>query len=121
MDNSEQYRKLIEKLIYLIITRPDIAYIVMLLSQFIHKPKQIHWTGIQQPLAYIKSTLEKGLLYQANGYLRIEAFLDVSCIEDKMDRKSTSGYLTYVRGNLVTWKSKKQNIVTCYSCELEYK
>ncbi|KAL6195313.1 hypothetical protein ACLB2K_030933 [Fragaria x ananassa] len=37
------------------------------------------------------------------------------------DRRSTSGYFTFVGGNLVTWRSKKQNVVTCSSAEAEYK
>ena len=41
--------------------------------------------------------------------------------EDKQDRQSTSGYCSYVKGNLVTWYSKKQNIVFGSSTESEYR
>jgi len=38
-----------------------------------------------------------------------------------MDRKSTSGYFTFVGGNLVTWRSKKQNVVVLSSVEAEFR
>ncbi|RVW69981.1 Retrovirus-related Pol polyprotein from transposon RE2 [Vitis vinifera] len=42
-------------------------------------------------------------------------------IEEVDDRRSTSDYFTFVGGNLVTWKSKKQNIVTRSSAEAEFR
>ena len=48
-------------------------------------------------------------------------FTDADWAGDEEDRKSTSGYCTYVWGNLVTWKSKKQNVVARSSAEAEYR
>ena len=42
--------------------------------------------------------------------------------QEKMeDRKSTSGYFTFIGGNLVTWRSKKQKVVALPSTEAEFK
>ena len=37
------------------------------------------------------------------------------------DRRSTSGYFTFICGNLVTWKNKKQNVVARSSVEAEFR
>ena len=53
--------------------------------------------------------------------MRIEGFIDVDWAGDVTDRRSTSGYFTFVGGNLVTWRSKKQKMVSQSSAEAEYK
>lgn len=83
-------------------TCPDIAYAVGLLSQFIHEPRQIHWQGALRVLAYVKSNPGCGLIFRKNGHLRVKAYSDSRYADNEKDRKSTSGYCTYVGVNLVT-------------------
>ena len=42
-------------------------------------------------------------------------------VGSKEDRRSTSSYCVFVGGNLVSWKSKKQGVVSCSSAESEYR
>ena len=72
-------------------------------------------------LAYIKGVPRKGLLFKKHGHLNIETLSDSSYAGGKADRKSISGYCTYVGGNLVIWRSKKQNVVFHSSAEAEYR
>ena len=102
-------------------TRPDISYAVSLLSQFMHEPRKVHWTGVFHVLSYVKGVPGKGLVYRKNGHTRIMTYSDSGYAEDREDRKSTSGFCTYVRGKLVTWRSKKQNVVSRSSAEAEYR
>ena len=105
--DRERYQRLVGRLIYLLHTRPDIAFSVSMVSQFMHSPNSKHFEAVYRILRYLKGTPGKGLLYKAQGHLKIEAYTDADwagCIED---RRSTSGYCTFVGGNLVTW-SKKQ-------------
>ena len=74
------------KLIYLTITRPDITYVVGLVSQFMHKPMEVHWKAALRILTYIKGSPEKALLYKKNEHLRIEAFSYSSYVGDRRDR-----------------------------------
>jgi len=46
---------------------------------------------------------------------------DADWAGDQDDRRSTSGYVTYVWGNLVTWRSKKQSVVARSSAEAEFR
>ena len=78
------------KIIYLIVTRPDITYDASLMSQFMHKVREVHWKEALRTLTYIKGSLEKELLYKRNRHLWIETFSDSNYVEDRRDRKSTS-------------------------------
>jgi hypothetical protein len=68
-------------------------------------------------LTYLKSSPGRGILFSKNDHLNIIGYTDADWARDLTDRKSTSGYFTFVGGNLVTWKSKKQNIVALSSAE----
>ena len=72
-------------------------------------------------LRYLKSTSSRGLLFSKNDNLDLLAYTDADWAGDRDDRKSTSGYFTLVRGNLVTWKSKKQKVVALSSAEAEFR
>ena len=102
LEDPGQYRRLIGKLIYLIVTRPDFSYAVSLLSQFMHEPRRAHWLGALRVLSYVKGALGKGLVYRNHGHTRIEAYSDSGYAGDRGDRKFTSGFCTYVGSNLVT-------------------
>ena len=120
-EDANHYRRLLGKLIYLTITRPDIVYAVSVLSQFMQEPRRVHWEGALRVLAYIKRAPGRGLIYRRHGHLRIEAYSDAGYVSDKGDRKSTTSYCTYIGGNLVTWRSRKQKVISCSSAESEYR
>ncbi|XP_048433393.1 secreted RxLR effector protein 161-like [Pyrus x bretschneideri] len=116
-----RYQKLVGRLIYLSHTHPNIAYAVSVVSQFVHSPSVDQMAAVMRILAYLKFDPGKGILYECHGYMRIEGFTDADWAGDVTDRRSTSGYFTFVGGNLVTWRSKKQNVVSRSSAEDEYR
>jgi hypothetical protein len=69
----------------------------------------------------LKSSPGKGLLFSPHDHLKIEAYTDVDWIGLITDRRSTSGYCTFVGGNLVTWRSKKQSVVARSSAKAEFR
>ena len=73
-EDAGRYRRLIGKLIYLTVTRPNISYAIGLLSQFIHKPREVHWQCALHVLAYIKNTPGRGLIYEKHSHLDVEAY-----------------------------------------------
>ncbi|XP_059658496.1 uncharacterized mitochondrial protein AtMg00810-like [Cornus florida] len=71
-------------------------------------------------LQYLKGTPGKCILFKRNGGLVLEAYTDADYAGSIVDRRSTSGYCTFLGGNLVTWSSKKQNVVAMSSAEAKF-
>ena len=116
-----RYQQLVGRLIYLSHTRPDISYAVSVVSQFMHAPSEEHMEAVYRILRYLKSAPGKGLLFSKNGISNIEGYTDSDWADDQTTRRSTSGYFTFVEGNIVTWKSKKQKVVARSSAEAEFR
>ena len=116
-----RYQRLVGKLIYLSHTRPDITYAVCVVSQFMHDPRKPHMDAVERILRYLKSAPGKSLLFTKHNHLKIEGYTDADWAGSADNRRSTSGYFTFVGGNLVTWRSKKQPVVARSSAEAEYR
>ncbi|XP_013679193.1 uncharacterized mitochondrial protein AtMg00810-like [Brassica napus] len=97
------FRRMVGKLIYLTITRPNICFVVNQVSQHMQAPKVHHWNMVERIIRYLR---------------------EAPCQDwagDRVDMRSTTCYYTFIGGNLVTWKSKKQKVISCSSAEAEYK
>ena len=116
-----RYQRLVGRFIYLSHTRPDIAFVVSVVSQFMHTPYNEHMEAMYRILKYLKGAVGKGLHFAKNEARTIEAYTDTDWAGLVNDRRSTSGYCTFVWGNLETWRSKKQNVVARSNKEAEFK
>lgn len=108
-------------LIYLSLTRPDITYVVSVINQFMHAPTQDHLKAEYQILRYLKGCPRKVLFYKKHDHHHVEVYTDVDWAGSLIDRRSTSDYCSFVGGNLVTWRSKKQYVVARSSAEAEFR
>lgn len=100
--DKERYQRLVGKLIYLSHTRPDIAYAVSVVSQFMHCPSEDHIDAVIRILQYLKSSPGKGLMFSKNNHLSVEGYTNADWAGNILDRKSASGYFMFVGRNLVT-------------------
>ncbi|XP_021801770.1 uncharacterized protein LOC110745920, partial [Prunus avium] len=100
--DKERYQRLVEKLNYLAHTRPDIAYAVSVVSQFMHSPSEDHMGVVMCVLWYLKVTPGKGLMFSKYGHTDVEGYTDTDWAGSVTNRCFTSGYFTFVGGNLVT-------------------
>jgi hypothetical protein len=115
-----RYQRLVGKLIYLAHTRPDISFAVGVVSQFMHDPCVYHLEAVMRILRYLKGTVGEGLWFRKSTSRTIEVYTDSDWAGSK-ERRSTSGYCSYVWGNLVTWRSKKQGVVARSTAEAEFR
>ncbi|XP_024030348.1 uncharacterized protein LOC112094217 [Morus notabilis] len=116
-----RYQRLVGKLIYLSHTRPDIAYSVGIVSQHMNNPSEDHLEAVNRILRYLKTTLGHGLFFKKSENRDVVLYTDASWAGELTNRRSTTGYCSYVWGNLVTWRSKKQAVVSRSSAESEYR
>ncbi|GJT55999.1 hypothetical protein Tco_0991053 [Tanacetum coccineum] len=121
LDNITEYQRLIEKLIYLTHTRPDISYSVHCLSQFMHKPLRSHIKIALKVLRYLKSKHGKGVYIVRQPKASLEAFVDDDWAKCLATRKSVTGFCVKLNGSLISWKSKKQHTLAKSSAKAEYK
>jgi hypothetical protein len=115
------YRSTVGALQYLSLTRPDIAFAVSKVSQFMHDPRDIHWSAVKRILRYLKFTIDHGLLIRKCSSTQLFAYSDADWAGCPDDRKSTSGYCVFLGSNILSWSSKKQPTVSRSSTEAEYK
>ena len=92
-----------------------------IVSQFMHCPSEEHMEAVIRILRYLKSSPGKGLMFSKNDHVRVDGYTDADWAGNISDRKSTSGYFTFVGGNLVTWRSKKQKVVALSSAEAKFR
>jgi hypothetical protein len=112
-------------------TRPDLAFPVGVLARFMANPGRVHWANLKRVLRYLRGTADSKLTFAAHVHPRttdasetevslLEAYSDADWASDVDQRRSTTGYMVMVNGNLVAWSSKKQPTVALSTAEAEY-
>lgn len=99
LSDPGKHRRLVAKLIYLTVTRPDMSYVVSVVSQFIQKPQTFHWNVVIRILKYLKNTTNRGLFYKkGRNSLEVQCLVDYDWAGNTFDRRSTSGFFIAIRG-----------------------
>ena len=99
-------------------TRPDIAYAVGALSRFNANPGRAHWNAVKHVFKYLAGTQDMCLCYGPSlDGTRLSIYSDADYGVDTA--RSTTGYSTFLGGNLVNWRSKRQDVVAKSTTEAE--
>jgi hypothetical protein len=113
------YRSLIGSLMYLSIgSRPDIAFSVSKLSQFLDCYRKVHWDAAIRVVRYLKGT--RGFQLHLGGGSSLVGHSDSSWADDCDTRRSQMGYCFSLGAGVISWSSRRQPIVTQSSTEAEY-
>ena len=115
------YRRLIGRLLYLTITRPDILFAVNILSQFLQTPRKAHLDVALRILRYLKAYPGNGIPLSAASSLNLNAYMESDWAGCHITHRSTSGYCILLGQSPISWKTKKQQIVSRLYAEAEYK
>lgn len=121
LPKPEDYQKLIGKLIYLTLTRPDISFSVHTLSKFMHRPTTAHMQAGKRILRYLAGSVNQGILLANESCARLSAYCDSDWGGCPNTRRSTSGYCILLGSSPISWKSKRQSVVARSTAEAEYR
>ncbi|GJY50198.1 putative RNA-directed DNA polymerase [Tanacetum coccineum] len=135
--NPVKYRQVVASLQYVNLSRPDIAFDVNKVCQYMLAPTENHWSAVKRILRYLHGTVEHGMLirrssgstlqaftgvlWKGNPDTFLEAFSDADWVGDSDDRRSTRVFSIYLGSNLISWIARKQCTVSRSSTEVEYK
>ena len=116
------YREAVGCLMYLAVaTRPDIAFAVSHVSQYLEKPEERHWSMVKRILKYVKGSTPLGIQYEvAQDIGELEGYSDADYASDSTTRRSVSGILFKYSGGAISWASRKQQSVSLSTTEAEY-
>jgi hypothetical protein len=121
LSDPSSYRSTVGSLQYLSLTRPDIAFAVNKICQFMTNPTDLHWSAVKRILRYLKHTSHHSLFLHKDSNFTIQTFSDADWASSPDDRRSTSGYCLFLGRNLISWSSRKQRTVSRSSTKSEYR
>ncbi|XP_050920389.1 secreted RxLR effector protein 161-like [Lathyrus oleraceus] len=120
--DATMFKQLVGSLRYLCNTILDICYAVGMVSRFMSKSKWFHYQVVVGILRYIKGTMKYGVFFPSGVETDSEllSYSNSDWCGDRVDRRSTFGYLFKILGSSISWSSKKQPVVALSTCEVEY-
>jgi ATP-dependent RNA circularization protein (DNA/RNA ligase family) len=78
------------------------TYVLSVISQFMHSPSKEHMKVVTHILRYLKSSPRKGILFKKGDNLKIKGYTDADKAGSIEYQRSTYGYFTFMKRNLVT-------------------
>jgi len=79
LEDATLYRQLVGSLVYLTVTRPDIAYDVHKISQFMAAPRSSHFSAVLRIIFYVKGTPFHGSRFSSNLSFVLSGYSDADC------------------------------------------
>ena len=119
--DPKKYRRLVGRLVYLMITRPELCYTIHLLSQFMQQPREAHWNAALRVVRFLKGCPGQGILLRADNNLQLSVYVDADWSSCPDSRRSLSAYVVFLGDSPIDWKTKKQDTVSMSSAEAEYR
>lgn len=115
------YRSTIGALQYLLLTRPDFSFSVNKACLFLHSPADEHWKAVKRILHYLYGTIDLKLKLSVASVSSFDAYSNADWSGCPKDWRSTSGWMFFLRNNLISWSTRKHKIVAASSTEAGYR
>ncbi|VFQ67784.1 unnamed protein product [Cuscuta campestris] len=115
------YASAIGSIMYaMVCTRPNVSFALSVTSRYQSNPGESHWTAMKNILKYFRRTKDAFLVYGRKEELSIVGYTDARFQTDRDHFKSQAGYVFFLNGGAVTWKSYKQDTTADSTTEGEY-
>lgn len=108
---QKMYKGIIGSLLYLITSRPIVLFSVCLCARFMSDHREAYLTIVKRIFRYVKGTTNLGLVYKKSLDYKLVGLCDTDYVEDRIERKSTSGNCQLIGENLISWTSKTHAII----------
>ena len=92
----------------MVATRPDLAYVVGVVSRYMSNPGRKHWEAVKHILRYLRGTKDARLTFGSNNSTKVEGYTDSDYAGNTDNRKSTSGYVFTYGGGAILWRLKSR-------------
>ncbi|KAL9299641.1 putative RNA-directed DNA polymerase [Arabidopsis thaliana] len=109
LTDPQRYRRLVGRLIYLAVTRLDLAFLVHILARFMQEPREDHWAAALRVVRYLKADPGQGVFLRRSSDFQITGWCDSDWAGDPMSRRSVTGYFVQFGDSPISWKTKKQD------------
>ena len=118
--NPSEYRNMTGSLGYpAVMSRPDIACTTSVLQRYQSAPRRSHQQGAKHVMRYLKETKNLGIRY-SGGPVQLSAAVDTSWADDVDAAESQFGWVVFLCGGIVSWKSGLMRCTATSSTEAEY-
>jgi hypothetical protein len=118
--DQRTYRSMINSLLYITSSRPDIMQVVGMVGRYQSTPKQSHLVAVTRIFKYFKGIMTYSLWYPRNQNFQLTTYSDADWANCVDERKNTSGRAFFLDDSLVSWLSKKQGYISLSTIEAEY-
>jgi len=121
LDDAERYRRLVGRLIYLYFTCPELSYCVHVLSQFMQHPREEHWHAALRVVRYLKGNPRQGIFLSNANDVHLHGWCDSDWAGCRLTQWSLTGWFIQLGDSPISWRTKKQYVVSRSSAEAEYR
>ncbi|GKA02332.1 retrovirus-related pol polyprotein from transposon TNT 1-94 [Tanacetum coccineum] len=118
--DPSQYRGMIDTLLYLTASRPNLQFAICMCARYQARPTKKHLHAVKRIFRYLKGTVNRGLWYPKDSSIALTAFADADHAGCQDTRRSTSGSMQFLGDRLFSWSLKRQKSAAISSTESKY-
>jgi len=107
VEDTTMYKCIVGNLIYMTITRPNLSYVIGMVSHFMQTPRKPPLDAVRHILRYINHMLQCGIFYDTKSQLQVHGYKYANWVGNVSDRKSTNGFMFSFGMGVISWNIKK--------------
>ncbi|XP_070050013.1 uncharacterized mitochondrial protein AtMg00810-like [Nicotiana tomentosiformis] len=102
LKDASEFQRLVGRLLYLTMSRPDISFDVQIFSKYMHSPKQSHLDTARRVIRYVKSAPGQVLLLPSSSDVTLKIYCDADWGACLQTIRSITGYSVFYGNALIS-------------------